>query len=146
MFVTGRMVALGLVTPAVLLVVLSAACGADQRVSVERYTEICADGVISATQLIDPEEVSWGAVLEIGEASIERLQAIAPPAALDEFHQASLRTLMFVASVAREQPAGERANPLVLGFDAVRIATQLKRAVDDLPADLRRTLRQAGCL
>lgn len=121
-------------------------CASSERLTVEEYAEFCADGIGSAEQLIEPESVTWGDLLELAEPSLERMRSIEPPEVLSEFHRASVRTLDFVVGVASEQPFEEIANPLVFGFQAIRIATQLRRAVEALPEDVLRTLREAGCL
>ena len=120
-------------------------CGSSERLTLEQYADFCADGIASAEQLIEPESVTWGDLLELGEPSLERLRSVEPPEVLADFHRASVRTLDFVVGVASEQPRDEIANPLVFGFDAIRIATQLRRAVADLPLDVRRTLQRAEC-
>ena len=110
------------------------------------YAEFCADGIASAEQLIAPESVSWGDLLELAGPSLERLRAVEPPEALSTFHRLSIKTLDLVVDVAGEHPAGEAANPLAFGLNGVRVATQLRQAVEGLPSDVRRTLSQAGCL
>ena len=122
------------------------ACGGGERLTLEEYASFCAGGVASATELIEPENVTWGDLVEVGEPSIARLRSVEPPEDLAVFHRVSLKALDLVVEVAREHPAEELANPLAFGLDAVRIATQLRRAIDDLPDDVRWTLREAGCL
>lgn len=122
------------------------ACGGTERLTLDQYAQFCAGGIASAAELIEPDQVTWGDLVEIGEPSIERLRSVEPPDELATFHRASLRTLTFVVGVAEEQPAEEIANPLAFGLNAIRIGTQLKRAIEDLPPDIRRTLSEAGCL
>ena len=126
--------------------VLVAACGGGERLSVEEYARFCAGGIASAAELIEPDNVTWGDIVEIGTPSIERLRSVEAPDELATFHRVSLKTLEFVVGEARDHPPEELANPLALGLSAVRIATQLRRAIEDLPDDLRRTLSEAGCL
>ena len=133
-------------TLAMSAVALLVACGGSDRLTLERYAEFCAGGIASAEELIEPESVTWGDLLDLGETSLERLRSVEPPEALADFHRASIKTLDFVVGVATEQPSDELANPLAFGFDALRIATQLRRAVEELPVDVRRTLSEAGCL
>ena len=123
-----------------------ASCGSDERLTLDEYAVFCADGIASARTLIEPEAVTWGDLIELGEPSLERLRSVEPPDELGEFHRASIKVLDFVVGVAEEQPRGEIANPLAFGFQAIGIATQLRRAVDDLPDDVRRALDDAGCL
>lgn len=127
-------------------VVVFAACASIERLTVSEYAEFCADGVASARSLIEPESVTWGNLIRLGEPSLERLRAVEPPGELSEFHRASIKTLAFVVGVAEEHPAEEPANPLAFGLNAVRIATQLSRAIDALEPTTRATLREAGCL
>ena len=110
------------------------------------YAEFCADGIASAVDVIEPETVTWGDLLELAEPSLARLRSVEPPEVLGEFHRVSIKTLDFVVGVAEERPAEERANPLAFGLEAVRIGTQLARAVEGLPADVRGRLGEAGCL
>ena len=125
---------------------LAAGCGGGERLTVEEYAAFCADGIGSAETLIDPESVTWGELIDVGEPSLERLRSVEPPEELAEFHRASIKVLDLVVGVAMEQPADEFANPLAFGLDALRIATQLSRAVDALPVEVRRALGEAGCL
>lgn len=129
-----------------LLPTLAAACGSGDRLTVEQYADFCAAGVASAAELIEPENTTWGDLVEIGEPSIERLRSVNPPDQLATFHRISLKTLEFVVEEARDHPPEERANPLAFGLDAIRIATQLRRAIEDLPDDERRVLHEATCL
>ena len=126
--------------------ILAAACGGGDRLTVEEYAEFCAGGIGRAIELIEPDNVTWGGIVEIGMPAIERVREVMPPDELERFHRASLKTLDFVVGVAKDHPPDEQANPLAFGLDAVRVATQLRRAVEALPDDLRRTLREAGCL
>ena len=126
--------------------ILVAACASSERLSVSEYAEFCADGIASARTLIEPESVTWGDLFRLGEPSLQRLRAVEPPDELAEFHRASIKTLDFVGGVAAEQPAEELANPLAIGLNAVRIATQLSRAIDALDPSIRATLRRADCL
>ena len=137
-----RLIGLSIMVGALFL----AGCGGGERLSVEEYAAFCAGGLASVESLIEPENVTWGDLVEIGEPSIERLSDVMPPEELATFHRISLKTLDFVVGVATEYPADEPANPLAFGLDAVRIATQLRRAVEDLPDDVRRMLSEAGCL
>jgi len=127
-------------------VLLAAGCGGGERLTVEEYAAFCSGGIASAARLIEPEDVTWGDLVEISEPSIERLRGVAPPRELADVHRASLKTLEFVVEVAKERPADEIANPLSFGLNGIRIATQLRRAVEDLPGEVRWTLREAGCL
>ncbi|MDE2746403.1 MAG: hypothetical protein OXI41_10545 [Chloroflexota bacterium] len=128
------------------IALLGPACASADRLTVAEYADLCADGIASARNLIEPESVTWGDLIRLGEPSLERLRSVEPPEALAEFHSASIRTLDFVIGVAEEQPAEETANPLAFGLSAVRIATQLSRAIDGLEPTTRATLRRAGCL
>lgn len=125
---------------------LGLACGSADRLTVAEYGEFCADGLASAQQLIEPESVTWGELARLAEPSLERLRSVEPPEELAEFHRASIKVLDFVIGVAEEQPAEEIANPLAFGLNALRVATQLSRAVDGLDRTTRATLRRAGCL
>lgn len=126
--------------------IVAAACASTERLTVSEYATFCADGVASARTLIEPESVTWGDLVRLGEPSLERLRSVEPPDELAEFHRASIKTLDFVVGVAAEQPAEEIANPLAFGLNAVRIATQLSRAIDALDPSIRATLRRADCL
>ena len=137
-----RILALISLPMAVLLIL---GCGSSERLTLEQYAAFCADGIASAEALIEPESVTWGDMLDLADASLERLRSVEPPEVLSDFHRASVRTLDFVAGVAREQPREEVANPLAFGFEAIRIATLLRRAIADLPDDVRWTLQQAEC-
>lgn len=130
----------------VFAVLLSVGCGGADRLTIEEYAEFCAGGIASAAELIEPEDVTWGDIVEIGEPSIERLRSVEPPDELAKFHRVSLKTLEFLVGEASEHPPEEFANPLAFGLNAVRIATQLRRAIDDLPVDVRNGLSDAGCL
>jgi len=126
---------------------LALGCGSNNgRLNLAEYAAFCAENITSAQTLIEPESIVWGDLLSLAEPSLERLRSVEPPEQLDEFHRASIRALDFVVGVALEQPADEVANPLVFGFEAIGIATRLSRATDDLPADLRMQLSEAGCL
>lgn len=125
---------------------LAAACGGGDRLTVEEYAAFCAEGIASAAELIEPEHVTWGDIVEVGEPSIERLSSIEPPDELATFHRVSLKTLEFVVAESREHPQEELANPLAFGLNAVRIATQLRRAIQDLPVDIRLSLSENRCL
>ncbi|MCY3570504.1 MAG: hypothetical protein OXH19_04090 [Chloroflexi bacterium] len=126
--------------------IVAAACASNERLTVSEYAEFCADGIASARTLIEPESVTWGDLVRLGAPSLQRLRAEEPPDELAEFHRASIKTLDFVVGVAEEQPAEELANPLAFGLNAVRIATQLSRAIDALDPSIRATMRRAGCL
>lgn len=126
--------------------ILVAACASSERLSVSEYAEFCASGIASARTLIEPESVTWGDLVSLGAPSLQRLRAVEPPDELAEFHRASIKTLDFVVGVAAEQPPEETANPLAFGLNAVRIATQLSRAIDALDPSIRATLRRADCL
>ena len=128
------------------IALMGAGCASADRLTVAEYADFCADGIASARNLIEPESVTWGDLIQLGEPSLERLRSVEPPEVLAEFHRASIRTLDFVIGVAEEQPAEELANPLAFGLNAVRIATQLSRAIDGLEPTTRATLRRAGCL
>ncbi len=136
--------------PVVALLILAAllvvSCASSERLTLEEYAVFCADGIASAQTLIEPESVTWGDLIELGEPSLERLRSVEPPDELGEFHRASIKVFDLVVGVAKEQPAEGLANPLAFGFQAIRSATQLRRAVDDLPDDARRALEEAGCL
>ena len=132
--------------PLVGVAILVAACASSQRLSVSEYADVCADGVASARTLIEPESVTWSDLVRLGEPSLRRLRAVEPPDELAEFHRVSIKTLDFVVGVAQDQPAAELANPLAFGLNAVRIATQLSRAIDALDPTTRATLLRAGCL
>ncbi|MDE2967992.1 MAG: hypothetical protein OXS30_10990 [Chloroflexota bacterium] len=125
---------------------LGLACGSTERLTVAEYAEFCADGIASASELIEPETFTWADLLGLAAPSLARLRSVEPPEVLGQFHRLSIKTLDFVVGVAEEQPPDERANPLAFGLDAVRIATQLARAVEGLPADVRARLGEAGCL
>ena len=129
-----------------LAALLSLGCAGSDRLSVAAYAEFCADGIASAQDLIEPDAVTWGDLLDLGQPSLDRLRAVEPPEALGDFHRASLKALDLVVGVAGEQPADELANPLAFGLDALRIGTQLARSVDALPSEIRMRLREAGCL
>lgn len=133
-------------TSLMLIALLVLSCGSTERLTLDEYAAFCADGIASAGTLIEPESVTWGDLLSLGESSLERLRSVGPPEELADFHRASIKTLDFVVGVAGEQPAEEVANPLAFGFDAIRIATQLRRAVEEIPTDARGRLRDAGCL
>ena len=122
------------------------ACGSNKRLTLEQYANFCADGLASTQSLIQPESLTWGDLRELGESSWQQLRAVNPPEVLGDFHRASLKAMDFVVGVATEQPPDDVANPLAFGFQALQIATQLQRAVEDLPVDVRRTLAEAGCL
>ena len=94
--------------------VLFAACASIERLTVSEYAEFCADGVASARTLIEPESVTWGDLIRLGEPSLERLRAVEPPGELAEFHRASIKTLDFVVGVAEEHPAEEACQPACL--------------------------------
>jgi hypothetical protein len=130
----------------VLMGLAGLSCGSDERLTLDEYAVFCADGIASARTLIEPESVTWGDLIELGAPSLERLRSVEPPEQLGEFHRASIKVLDFVVGVAEEQPSEELANPLAFGINALRIATQFQRAVDDLPDEVRRTLDEAGCL
>ena len=123
-----------------------AACGGGDRLTLQQYADWCAGGVGSATSLIDPERVTWGDLRELAADSAAELSRVSPPSELSEFHRVSLKTLNFIADVAGEQEAEELANPLAFGFEAIAIATQLRRAVEDLAPETRALLSEAGCL
>ena len=125
---------------------IGASCSSPQRLTVSEYAELCGAGVASATSLIEPESLTWGDLAELADSSLEQLQPIEPPQELGDFHRASTKAMSFVLDVAQGQPAEALANPLAFGIEAVRIATQFRRAVQDLPADVRAQLRDAGCL
>ena len=125
---------------------LAAACGGGDRLTVEQYARFCAAGVASAAQLIEPENVTWGDLVQLGEPSIERLRTINPPEELATFHRLSLKALEFVVEEARQHPPEELANPLAFGLNAIQIATQLRRAIEDIPPATRQSLTQSGCL
>jgi len=128
------------------IVLLGPACASADRLTIAEYADLCADGIASARNLIEPESVTWGDLIRLGEPALERLRSVEPPEALAEFHRASIRTLDFVIDVAEEQPTEVTANPLAFGLNAVRIATQLSRAIDGLEPTTRATIRRAGCL
>ena len=123
-----------------------AACGGGERLTIEQYADWCAGGVASAASLIDPERVTWGDLRDLATDSASELRGVNPPRELSEFHRLSLKTLDFVADVAGEQEAEELANPLAFGLEAIAIATQLRRAVEDLAPEIRVRLNEAGCL
>jgi hypothetical protein len=127
-------------------VCLTWGCAQTERLTVQQYADFCAAGIASAQQLIEPDSVTWEDLINLAEPSLERLRSVEPPEALGDFHRASIKTLDFVATVARGQPSEELANPLAFGLNAIRIATQLRRAVNELPAEVERTLRQSECL
>ena len=122
------------------------ACGTDERLTLDQYAQFCADGVASTQSLIEPESLTWADLQELGESSAEQLRAVKPPEVLSDFHRASLKTMDFVAGIANEQPPEELANPLAFGFQALQVATQLRRTIEDLPREVRQTLSEAGCL
>ena len=128
-----------------LLPLLTTACGPGDRLTVDQYAAFCAAGIASASDLIEPDNVTWGDLVQLGEPSIERLRSVNPPEELATFHRVSLKALEFVVEEARKHPPEELANPLAFGLDAIRIATQLRRAVEDLPDEVRRVLHEAGC-
>ncbi len=125
---------------------LAAACGGADRLTVEQYAQFCAAGIASAAQLIEPENVTWGDLVQLGEPSIERLRTINPPEELATFHRLSLKALEFVVDEARQHPPEELADPLAFGLNAIQIATQLRRAIQDIPPATRQSLTQSGCL
>lgn len=131
---------------AFLVALVGFACGANERLTLEQYAEFCADGIASTQSLIQPESLTWGDMRELGVSSAQQLRAVEPPEVLASFHRASLKAMDFVVGVATEQPPEDVANPLAFGFQALQIATQLQRAVEDLPVEVHRTLSEAGCL
>lgn len=122
------------------------ACSSGERLTVEQYAEFCAGGVASVTDLIEPDRVTWGDLARLGERSGEQLRSVSPPEALADFHRASLKAVDHVSDTAADQPPDQPANPLAFGFEAIRIATQLRRAIEALPIDVRRVLDESGCL
>ena len=126
--------------------VVALSCASGERLTIDQYAEVCADGIASAQTLIEPESITWGELASVALRSAELMRDVEPPAELSEFHRATRKTLDFVADVAGDQSPDELANPLVFGLEAIQIATQLRRAIDDLPIELRRTLSEAGCL
>ncbi len=122
------------------------ACGTDERLTLDEYAQFCADGVATTRSLIEPDSLTWGELQELGESSAEQLRAVKPPNVLSDFHRASLKTMDFVVGVASEQSSEELANPLAFGFQALQIATQLRRTIEDLPREVRQTLSEVGCL
>ena len=137
---------LGVLLMTGLVPMLIAGCGDDDRLTLEEYALFCAEGIASAAELIEPDNVTWGDIVEVGKPSIERLRSVEPPDELGSFHRVSLKTLEFVVEEAGEHPPEELANPLAFGLNAVRIATQLRRAIEEMPAEVRRQLSEAGCL
>lgn len=131
---------------ALISVIVLIACASEDRLTLDEYAQFCSGGIASAADLIDPESVTWGDLVEIGGESADSLREVQPPAELSEFHRASLKTLDFVVDVAKQHPAEEIANPLEFGFQAIQIATQLRRTIEELPPGHRRTLADAGCL
>lgn len=130
-----------------LLAMLSTlACGSEDRLTVAEYAQICAGGIASAASLIEPDRVTWGELHDLASQSAEIMRGVNPPDELSEFHRTSLKTLDFVADVSGKQDREALANPLAFGLEAIRIATQLRRAVDALPPDIRASLTQSGCL
>lgn len=130
-----------------LLPILAAACGGGDRLTVEQYADfLCTANIATASDLIDPDNITWGDIVQLGEPSIERLRSTNPPEELATFHRITLKALEFVVEEAAQHPPEELANPLAFGLDAIRIATQLRRAIADIPPDTRQTLTQAGCL
>lgn len=130
-----------------LLAILAAtACGNGDRLSVAEYARICAAGIASAASLIEPDRVTWGELHDLASQSAETMRGVNPPDELSAFHRASLKTLDFVAAVSGEQDKEAQANPLAFGLEAIGIANQLRRSVDDLSLDLRSALAQSGCL
>lgn len=129
-----------------LAILAATACGTEDRLTVAEYAQICAAGIASAASLIEPDRVTWGELRDLAADSAETMRSVNPPEELSEFHRMSLKTLDFVADVADEQDREALANPLAFGLEAIRIATQLRRSVDDLPSDLRSSLAQSGCL
>ena len=138
-----RLVALLLIP---LFAVGLAACGGGERLTLQQYAEWCAGGVTSVTSLIDPERVTWGELHDLAADSAAELRDVNPPRELSEFHRVSLKTLNFITDVAGEQEAEELADPLAFGFEAIAIATQLRRAVEALTPETRARLSEAGCL
>ena len=122
------------------------ACGTDDRLTLDQYAQFCADGVATTRSLIEPDSLTWGELQALGESSAQQLRAANPPEILSDFHRASLKTMDLVVGVASEQPAEEVANPLAFGFQALQIATQLRRTIEELPREVRQTLSEAGCL
>ncbi len=121
------------------------ACGGDASLSVSEYAEFCADG-IAAASLIEPERIVWSDLEALASRSARALREINPPPELSEFHRASLKAFDFVAGAAREQPPDALANPLALGFEAIGVATRLRRSIDALTSDVRASLNAAQCL
>ncbi|MCY3920795.1 MAG: hypothetical protein OXG27_00165, partial [Chloroflexi bacterium] len=87
-----------------LLPLLATACGPSDRLTVDEYAEFCAAGIASAAELIEPENTTWGDLVQLGEPSIERLRNVNPPEQLATFHRVSLKTLEFVVEEARKHP------------------------------------------
>ena len=135
-----------IVALAALLLIIGVGCASEERLSLEEYGEFCAQGVVSAQTLIEPDAITWDELSRLGSRSLERLRAVEPPQLLAEFHRVSIKTIDFVVGVASEQRGDELVNPLAFGFEAVRIATQLRRAIDEIPQEVQASLRESGCL
>ncbi len=129
-----------------LLLSMATACADDVSLTVSEYAEFCAEGIASAASLIEPDRIVWSELEELATQSARELRSVKPPSELSEFHRASLKAFDFVAGVARDQDPDEAANPLAFGFEAIRIATQLRRSVDVLAPDVRGSLDAAECL
>ncbi len=129
-----------------LLSLLIAACASGDRLTLDEYARFCSDGVNSAVSAIEPEQLTWGELANVAQRSADALRSVSPPQDLSRFHRESLSTMEFVAEVSAEQPAAELASPLAFGLSGIRVATQLRRAIESLPTDVRRTLADAGCL
>ena len=140
------MIRIKMIVCALVAAAFALSCASADRMTVEQYAKVCADGIASAQTLIDPQSLTWGELASLATRSADVLRELNPPSELSRFHRASRQTFEFVAEVAGDHPPSELANPLAFGLEAIQIATQLRRAVADLSVETRQTLSQTGCL
>ncbi|MCY3568297.1 MAG: hypothetical protein OXH38_06685 [Chloroflexi bacterium] len=138
----------GLPATAALVVALWFNCFADsgEPLSLVEYADVCAESITLADPPLRAEEVTWGFLRESLKSSLEKFRSATPPEVLSDFHRASIKGMEYMLSVSEEHRSDEQANPLALGIEGARIAYQIGQAFDELPDDVRRTLRAAGCL
>ena len=112
--------------------------------SLDEYLAGCA---LPQEQNLD-DDVTYGMLSAVMGDFIERMSPLAPPAEVADWHNSTLAVARTLKGLADSQPEGK-----VIGIEFFGIAAELEgleeavtRAENDLPAEIRRRMVEAGCL
>ena len=113
--------------------------------SLDDYLSVCA--MQAESQNTDDAETYGELTARLGEA-VEQVSSLTPPAEVADWHNNMLELLTTFQDLADSQPEDMIIGLEILGlvFQLTVLEDALSQAEDDLPADVRKQMEEAGCI